>query len=80
MARYTSPTHLRRLFNVKSERLMRWLFGPQFRVWMALQAKSYARGMTQADMNRLIDRWMHINRRAIDSETETADGPSVAMA
>jgi hypothetical protein len=79
MAHYTSPTHLRRLFNVKSERLMRWLFGEQFRAYMAIQTKSYGRHMTHDAVQRLIDRWVRMHQKMIDRDQDDMSAPGVFL-
>lgn len=65
-----STTHLRRLFNVRSERLLRSVFGRHFRVWLAIQIKMLNGQVSPDGMHALYNRWAAMHRKEL---TQAAD-------
>jgi hypothetical protein len=73
-----NPTHLRRLFNVRSERLMRAIFGEHFRVWIAIQIRAFQGRITPEQMTVLYQRWVAMHRQQLNAPDEAA-APAVFM-
>ena len=78
-----SPTRLRRMFNVRSERLLRSIFGQHYSSYMAfytkLYAKRYGHNANQDYLIRLENRWLRMHAKWL-REAEDENAPSVHMA